>query len=432
METVMTASMRALATLGAILALAGPVQAQVEMVQVIVPGEVAVSSTSGKAVIEALKSAEDEAAKNAWRVLKIRPDIALKVRNFTSDQNALIVAGLRSQCQVIMLDHVVEKKLKRVSARYRFDCNQQDVIVGIDQLLRQTARSPDPAGPAHPRVASFFLVKEIDSVTSFDADIDRHAKLSVRDGVSTSTSATSQYQSDDRVRAKGSENARVSASETWSEKGGRVGESLATTTDLSGSTRIETRGKSTGSASVVTDIVSSAEIAQKQQGRTITRAAVSQYRSASPEELNATLTDVLKNAGVRVTQYSDIYTSCPGPNPDVIAKEFGARDADLSTTIRGGIVKAARDCGFKYLVIGEALIDATLTDPVSGTPKTSVITRARVWYIGESIPETVGVIQKDASASNSNLNIARANAVFQSAQRTGEEILSRLTAEGVR
>ena len=58
--------------------------------------------------------------------------------------------------------------------------------------------------------------------------------------------------------------------------------------------------------------------------------------------------------------------------------------------------------------------------------------RAKVWRIDEQLPEVVGSIQKEVSAANSNASVAQANAVFQGAQRTGEEILARLSAEGFR
>jgi len=44
----------------------------------------------------------------------------------------------------------------------------------------------------------------------------------------------------------------------------------------------------------------------------------------------------------------------------------------------------------------------------------------------------VASIQKTASASNPNLNMARSEAIFQASQRVGEEVLSRLSAEGIR
>jgi hypothetical protein len=417
---------------GLALAAAGHACAQVEQIQVIVPGEVEVESTSGKAVIAALRAAENEGAKNAWRAIKMRPEIALKVRNFTADQNSAMVSAVHAQCQVLLLDNTIDKKLKRVAARFRFDCNQQELIVGVDQQLRQSSRAPEPGGPERPRLASFFLVKEVASTTAYDADIDRSARITNRVGITDKTSQTAQYQTDDRMRAKGAQNGRISQTESWGENGDGVTDSLATRSTVNAQGRVEARGKSAVTVSSSSDTAATIEASQRQQGRTISRAATSTFRSTSPEELNSQLTDVLKNAGVRVTQYSDIYGTCPGPNPDTITKEFGAKDEDLSTPLRTGIVRAARACGFKYLVIGEALVDSTQVDPVSGAPKTTVILRARLWSIAEQIPEIVGTIQKDASGSNSNQNTARSNAVFQAAQRTGEEILSRMTSEGVR
>ncbi|MEY3260719.1 MAG: hypothetical protein RIT46_1548, partial [Pseudomonadota bacterium] len=51
--------------------------AQVQSIQIVVSGEVALESTSSKAIIEGLERAKGEAVKNAWRVIKMRPDIGL-------------------------------------------------------------------------------------------------------------------------------------------------------------------------------------------------------------------------------------------------------------------------------------------------------------------------------------------------------------------
>jgi hypothetical protein len=141
---------------------------------------------------------------------------------------------------------------------------------------------------------------------------------------------------------------------------------------------------------------------------------------------------VFKNASVRIFHYADIAGDCPGPNPDSVAKEYGSKSEDLSSSVRTGIQKALANCKFKYMLLGDATFDTGQLDSVTGTPKVSVILRTKIWSIGDGFPEVLATVERTASASNPDLSVARSAAMFQAAQRVGEEVLSRLTAEGVR
>lgn len=390
--------------------------AQVQSIQIVVSGEVALESTGSKAIIEGLERAKGEAVKNAWRVIKMRPDIGLKVRNLNADQNMTIANDLRTSCQIMMVDQVVDKKLKQMSARFRFDCNQQDVQVSIDNVIRTSAPAAPVSAKPRLRLATFFIVREVAGTAIYDPNIDRSSSSSARVGVTASDKVSGSYKSDAKER--------TTESEGYSETAGQINDSS--------SSRQQTRGSASASVNRTAEISATESQSEQSKGRTVNKAADFKYRSASPEELNASLTDVFKNAGAKIVNYSDIVAACPGPDPDLIAKQYGAKPDDLSTVTRTAIINAARNCGFTYLAIGDALIDGTQPDGVTGSPQYSVILRAKIWDITEQFPETIGSIQKDASASNANPNLARVNAVQQAAQRTGEEMLSRLSAEGVR
>ncbi|NBU79713.1 MAG: hypothetical protein EBS50_11700, partial [Sphingomonadaceae bacterium] len=95
-----------------------PAMAQSEALQMIVTGDVALESTSGKAVNAGLAEAEKAAFNNAWIVIKRHPEVGLKVRNLTLEQNGAVVQGLKQRCAPpTMITYVVDKKLKRLSAR---------------------------------------------------------------------------------------------------------------------------------------------------------------------------------------------------------------------------------------------------------------------------------------------------------------------------
>jgi hypothetical protein len=389
--------------------------AQSEALQMIVTGDVALESTSGKAVNLGLAEAEKAAFNNAWIVIKRHPDVGLKVRNLTLEQNGAVVQGLKQRCAPpTMITYVVDKKLKRLSARYRIDCNLPDVLVEVDGVIRASAPAQNLG--SRPKIAAFFIVKEIETTTSFDPNIDRSARATARAGVSQSDKSSATYQSDTRSRSAVREG---------------YGETAGSVTDTY-SSRDQEKGKVSASSTSSSQVSATEEATFKAQGRTVVRAADIKYRSASPEAINSNLTDVFKNASVRIFHYADISGDCPGPNPDTVAKEYGSKAEDLSSPIRTGIQKALANCQFKYMLLGDATVDTGQLDSVTGTPKVSVVLRTKIWSIGDGFPEVLATVERTASASNPDLGIARSAAMFQATQRVGEEVLSRLTAEGVR
>jgi hypothetical protein len=392
-----------------------PAIAQMDPLQVIVTGDAILDGTGSKSVAKGLEETENLAFGNAWIVMKRNPEISLKVRNLTTEQNGAVVSELKQRCAPpIMINYAVDKKLKRLSARYRFDCNLPDILVGVDNVIR--ASSPVQTQSSKPKVAAFFIVKEIASTTQYDPDVDRSAKANARIGVTQRDSASASYQSDAR--------SRQTSREGYSERDGSVSDSY--------SSRDEEKGRMKSNSTSSSDITAAEEASYKAQGRTTNKAADILYRSASPESINSNLTDVFKNASVRIFHYADISGDCPGPNPDQIAKEYGAKAEDLSSSIRVGIQKAVAACQFKYMLLGDATVDTGQVDNVTGFPKVSVVLRTKVWGIGDGFPEVLATVERTASASNPDLGLARSAAMFQVAQRVGEEVLSRLTAEGVR
>lgn len=392
-----------------------PAIAQMDSLQVIVSGDAILDGTGSKSVAKGLKETENLAFGNAWIVIKRNPEISLKVRNLTVEQNGAVVSELKQRCAPpIMINYAVDKKLKRLSARYRFDCNLLDVLVGVDNVIGTS--SPVQPQSNKPKVAAFFIVKEIASTTQYDPDVDRSAKANARSAVTQRDTASANYQSDTRLKQ--------TATESYSERVGSVSDSYTT--------RDQEKGRMKSSSTSSTEITEDEEASFKAQGRTINKTADTIYRSASPESINSNLTDVFKNASVRIFHYADISGECPGPNPDQVAKEYGTKAEDLSSSIRIGIQKAVAKCEFKYMLLGDATVDTRQVDNVTGFPKVSVVLRTKVWGIGDGFPEVLATVERTASASNPDLGLARSAAMFQAAQRVGEEVLSRLTAEGVR
>lgn len=393
---------------------ATPVMAQTDALQIIAPGEARLESTGKNGINAGLADSEQAALVNAWIIIKRNPDVALKTRNLSVEQNNTLAHSLKQRCQSTIMNYDVDKKLKRMSARYRFDCNLLDVQTDIDAMIR-SAPQPENA-PGRPRLATFFIMKQVGTQTTYDPNVDRYARASESANVVQRDSVSGNFNSDVRNR--------TTVTEGYGEGSGAV-------TD-----RISVRDQNKGRVNATVNQRSSASVTQEARvqanGRTVVQAVDQKFRPASPEELNATLTDVFKNGRAKINHYADIFSSCPGPNPDAVTREYGAKSEDLSTPVRTGIINALKKCGFRYVLLGDGLLDTTQADAVTGSPQVSVVLRAKIWDIGDNFPEVVASIQKTASASNSNLNIARSDAVMRASQRVGEEVLSRLSAEGVR
>ena len=58
--------------------------------------------------------------------------------------------------------------------------------------------------------------------------------------------------------------------------------------------------------------------------------------------------------------------------------------------------------------------------------------RAKVLDLADRFADTLATLQKDGSSSSPTASKARADAISLASQRTGEEVLNRLTAAGVR
>ncbi len=410
----------------------GSAHAQVEAIQVIVPAAAALDSDSSKLLPDGIQRAKLDGAVNAWRVIRMRPDLSLKVRNLTQEQNAQLSSSLLGSCQILLLDRNFDKKLKTLSARFRFDCNQQDIQVAIDNLTRSSTVATTDRGGGRLRLAAFFLVKEVASTTDYDPTIDREHATHARQGVDNTTVTEDRFRGSGKSRVGVS--ARVASSEGYGDAQGRVDDSYQENLTVSGRADVATHTKEALTTSSVTDVGDVQSV--KARGTTVRRATDLKYRNMSSEGLNAELSDVFRNAGIKITHYTNIFADpCVGkqaPNPDLVARSFGAVDQDLSTDVMNRLVAAIRQCGFQYLVVGDALVDGSMHDDVTGSPKYTVHVKAKILDVSDRFADVVATLQKDGSASNPTATKALSDAMFEASQRTGEEVINRLSGAGVR
>ena len=388
----------------AVLNFAGAAFAQSQQIQLIVAVDVPAPKTSGAGLAEAQERAKLEAARSAWAQVRQRADIRGKITRLPVADEETMAQFLGTSCIFTPLDSAVDKKMKRLAARFRVDCNQKDIQNRINSLVGP--------GLAIKKLATFFLVKEVAGRTEYDPSIVRTAGRSTSFNAAADAARSSQTQSDQRTKNE--------SQEKWREGRGGIAES--------NQERIQSKGRESANASASMNVETNASATNTSDGKTTRTAMTQTFRNASPEEFNASLDNVFSRAGIRINSYADIVASCPGgPDPDKIAREYGDKADELPSKVRNDIFKTVKECRFDYILIGWAELDGTMTSSVTGNPSYSVNTRAKVYNLKETVPEEIPVDPKGSSASNSNLNTARMQAVNEAAERVAEELITRLT-----
>ena len=383
---------------------AGAAFAQNQQIQLIVAVDVPALKTSGAGLAEAQERAKVEAARSAWAQVRQRADIRGKIARLPAADEETMAQFLGTACIFTPLDSAVDKKMKRLATRFRVDCNQKDIQNRINSLVGP--------GLAIKRLATFFLVKEVAGRTEYDPSIVRTAGRSTSFNAAADAASSSQTQSDQRTKNE--------SQEKWREGRGGIAES--------NQERIQSKGRESANASARMNVETNASATNTSDGKTTRTAMTQTYRNASPEEFNASLANVFSREGLRINSYAGIVARCAGPDPDKIAREYGDKADELPTAVRNAILKTVKACGYEYILIGWAELDGSLVSSVTGNPSYSVNTRAKVYYLGEDDPEEIPVDPKGSSASNSNPNTARMQAVNVAAERVAEELITRLSA----
>jgi hypothetical protein len=381
--------------------------AQSNQIQLVVGVNVPAPKTSGAGLAEAQAHAKSEAARSAWAQIRERPDIRGKIARFAAADEEAMVQFVDTNCSSMPLDFAVDKKMKRLAARFRVDCDQKAIQNRINQIVGP--------GLSIKRLATFFLVKEVAGRTEYDPSVVRMAGRATSFNGSANADTSSRTQSDQRTKNE--------SQEKWREGRGGITESAQE--------RNQSKGLDTASASARLNVETNASVTDSSNGKTTRTAMTQTYRNASPEEFNASLANVFSREGLRINNYADIFAAdCggPSPDPDKIAREYGDKADELPTAIRKAIFKKVKDCKFEYILIGWAELDGSLVSTVTGNPSYSVNTRAKIIYLGDDIPEEIPVDPKGSSASNTNPNTARMQAINQAAERVAEELITRLSA----
>lgn len=202
------------------------------------------------------------------------------------------------------------------------------------------------------------------------------------------------------------------------------------TQDSSDMSASQSGGMSGGSASVSE---SSSSMSQTTSGgSTLRKADERTYRLRSSSDVDAALTETFSGYGFEVVGYTDVYSSCGGPNPEAVNKEFTNSD-EMTPESRKYAINAARSCDVKYFSVGTLDIGLSDVDPVTGNKRVYVSVRGQIWDVSSKLPRrvaSVGPIQYAGLGPDSE--VATRNALRLAAEKSAKTMIDQLNSKSVR
>jgi hypothetical protein len=178
---------------------------------------------------------------------------------------------------------------------------------------------------------------------------------------------------------------------------------------------------------------SSSETFSKQVtgGSSVQKADKRSYRVTSPQDISASMGEILSMAGFEVIEYGDVVSECGGVEPTDIMAEFSQSD-DMQRETRRSAIGAARDCEISYFSTGTIDVGMKDTDPVSGNQRVYVSVRGQVWDVTRRLPKkvaSVGPVQFAGLGPDSV--VAQRNALILAAQEAAQVLVDQMNAKGL-
>jgi hypothetical protein len=167
-------------------------------------------------------------------------------------------------------------------------------------------------------------------------------------------------------------------------------------------------------------------------GSTLKKADERTYRLRSGSDVDAALTETLTGYGFEVVGYTDVFSNCGGPAPDVLNKEFTSSD-EMTPQSRKSAINAARDCDVKYFSVGTLDMGLSDVDPVTGNKRVYVSVRGQIWDISSRLPRrvaSVGPIQ--FAGLGPDADVAARNALRLAAEQSAKTMVDQLNSKSVR
>jgi hypothetical protein len=166
-------------------------------------------------------------------------------------------------------------------------------------------------------------------------------------------------------------------------------------------------------------------------GSTLRQANQTTWAVDSPEDMNATMSQVFSDAGFDVAAYEDVSANCGGLKPADAYQAFKTLD-QLPPEMRRDAFGAARRCNLNTFATGTMDVGLPSDDPVSGNKRVFVSVRAQVTDVSGPLPKllaSVGPVQY--AGLGPDPDVARRNALINAAAEAAKEIRDQLKSKGL-
>lgn len=396
--------------------------AQVGQVQIIVGGAAPLPRSDAKTLLTARSASQQAASVNAWRVLRTRPEFGAKVSNLSAGQDTQMAIALDRRCTVSLVDQIVDKTVKVLNARFRYDCDQLGLQKDVEQIVFANSQV-QPSGPAvRNNIAILFLSRRAAEVTRFgDSDVRFSQTTNTLNAAFDSSDA-------DSAASRGRSRTTGRAAETVGFGAGRE------TVNRNGNSdsRFEAQSKSSSQGTRNAEVTRAQASETKQ--KTVSRDDEVKYVVDRPDQIEVALNGVFANSGMNLVAYGDIFENCGGASLQDIIGEYAkfTEGQTISPALRRKMFDAARACRISYIGVGVADVGKSDRDPVSGGERSAVTIQTQVWDIREPLPIVIGAVSKTIEATGSSQMVARQNSVSQASALVGQEIITMLGSRGVR
>jgi hypothetical protein len=178
----------------------------------------------------------------------------------------------------------------------------------------------------------------------------------------------------------------------------------------------------------------SATAQTRTSGTTTRQSQKANWTLGNARDVDAAINRFLGGAGFETVTYADFAADCGGPpTEDVRADLLASASAELSDDIRRQAFRAARDCEFKYFVVGTLDVDSLTKDPNSDNVQARANVSIKVYDVSARFPRSVVSIGPVAYRGvGQHEDAATTDALVKSAREAAQNIVQQLRLKGLR
>jgi hypothetical protein len=408
--------------------------AHAQNTQVTVSAVVPSKSDSRSAIQKARPEAVQVATKNAWSVLRKRSEFQQIVFNFEREQDQEMVSRLADVCTPpVDLDQSYDKKLGQLTFRFRFECDQQQLIRDAGRLNSKLAAASGGFNPNQSRaiLTGMFIAIKDDRVEEFDATIKRSAQDS--SSLSTRQQSSSSSSSDERV--KGAIKTKESENVTYGESDGQISEGVNRSAAVKG--RIQASSSAESASASDSSVIAKREV--QSSGSKVRQSAKVSRMVVSAQELQSALVPLLQRERFMFVQYGQVAARCGSVPFEQIQEEIRNLPPDYPFAVRDGtrdkvLVAASSNCQglppLRFFIEGYVKIGAPGVDPATGDVRVSVNVSQIIMDMTTGI-EVSRTPEEQVFGIGADESVATSNALRKAAELVGTNTVSNLAGMGI-